>query len=143
MGASVRFAALRLLAVGAVPAVVLVVAGPALFGLVFGPSWTEAGEYARLLAVAYLAQFAVSPVSSTLFLLERQGQELAWVTLRLALTAGGPAVCALAGAPITTAIAVLAAAHLVSYCVLYLLCVRAADRADRAAASPGGEGDRH
>jgi O-antigen/teichoic acid export membrane protein len=143
MGASVRFAALRLLGVGAVPAVVLVAAGPALFGLVFGPSWSEAGEYARLLAVAYLAQFAVSPVSSTLFLLERQGQELAWVTLRLALTAGGPAICGLVGAPITTAIAVLAVAHLVSYCVLYLLCVRAADRADRAAASPGAGRERH
>ena len=81
MGAGVRGAARRLLLIGLLPAAVLIAFGPALFGLVFGPEWTEAGEYARVLAVAYLAQFAVVPISATLFLLERQGQELAWAPL--------------------------------------------------------------
>ncbi|GAA1255264.1 O-antigen flipase Wzx [Pseudonocardia aurantiaca] len=131
LGASVRSASLRLLAVGALPALTLVVTGPALFGLVFGPAWTEAGDYARLLAVAYLVQFAVTPVSSTLFLLEHQDRELGWVAVRLLLTAGGPIVCGLTGAPIGTAIFALALGHVVSYGLLYLLCVRAADAADR------------
>jgi O-antigen/teichoic acid export membrane protein len=131
LGRIVRTSVRRLLLVGAVPAAVLLAAGPALFGVVFGQEWTEAGEFARLLAVAYLGQLAVVPVSSTLFLLERQHQELAWVVLRLVLTAGGPLACGIAGAPVTTAIAALAAGHALSYALLYVLCVRAADDADR------------
>jgi hypothetical protein len=76
-------------------------------------------------------QFAVTPVSSTLFLLEHQDRELAWVALRLVLTAGGLAVCGATGASISTAILALALAHVVSYAVLFGLCVRAADAADR------------
>jgi O-antigen/teichoic acid export membrane protein len=90
LGASVRSAVLRLVAAGALPTIALIVAGPVLFGLVFGAEWTEAGDYARLLAVAYLAQFAVAPVSGTLFLLEHQDRELAWVSVRLLLRAGRP-----------------------------------------------------
>jgi O-antigen/teichoic acid export membrane protein len=131
LGRTVRTSVRKLLLVGAVPAAVLIAAGPALFGFVFGAEWTDAGEYARLLALAYLAQFAVAPVSATLFLVERQHQELAWVVFRLLLTVGGPLACALAGAPLWISVAALAAAHLVSYLVLYRLCVRAADEADR------------
>lgn len=131
MGSAVRGATLRLLAVGAIPAIVLMLFGPSLFGLVFGSNWTEAGEYARFLALAYLAQFTVTPVSATLFLLERQGQELAWGIARLLLTAGGPVVCGLLGAPISVAIVALSVGHVLSYLLLYGLCVRAADSADR------------
>ena len=130
VGRLLRGAVVRLLLLGAGPALVLVVAGPWLFGLIFGPAWIEAGEYARYLAVAYLAQFAVTPVSSTLFLLERQGRELAWGCVRLLLTAGGTAVCGLLGAPVQVAIVALAAGHVVSYAVLYGLCLHAADAAD-------------
>jgi O-antigen/teichoic acid export membrane protein len=130
LGRLLRGAVLRLLLLGAGPALVLVVAGPWLFGLIFGRTWTEAGEYARFLAVAYLAQFAVTPVSSTLFLLERQGQELVWGCVRLLLTAGGTAVCGLLGAPVQVAVIVLAIGHVTSYALLYGLCVHAADAAD-------------
>jgi O-antigen/teichoic acid export membrane protein len=130
LGRLLRGAVRRLLLLGAGPALLLVVAGPWMFGLIFGPTWTEAGEYARFLAVAYLAQFAVTPVSSTLFLLERQGQELVWGCLRLLLTAGGVAACGLLGEPVQIAIVVLAVGHVVSYAVLYGLCLRAVDAAD-------------
>ncbi|MGD9531436.1 lipopolysaccharide biosynthesis protein [Pseudonocardia sp.] len=132
LGRTVRTAVRRLLLAGAVPAVLLLVAGPWLFALVFGPQWREAGEYARLLALAYLGQCAVMPVSSTLFLLEQQHRELGWVVLRLALTAGGPLLCGLLGAPVSVAIAALAAGHVVAYAVLYRFCVKAADASDRA-----------
>jgi O-antigen/teichoic acid export membrane protein len=130
LGRLLRGAVRRLLLLGAGPALLLVVAGPWMFGLIFGPTWTEGGEYARFLAVAYLAQFAVTPVSSTLFLLERQGQELVWGCLRLLLTAGGVAACGLLGEPVQIAIVVLAVGHVVSYAVLYGLCLRAVDAAD-------------
>ena len=80
--------------------------------------------------MAYLAQFAVTPVSSTLFLLERQGQELVWGCVRLLLTAGGIAACGLLEEPVQVAIVVLAVGHVVSYVLLYGLCLRAVDAAD-------------
>ena len=132
LGPTVRTSVRRLLLVGVLPAAVLVIGGPALFELIFGAEWTEAGEYARLLAPAFLAQFAVIPVSATLFLLQRQEQELAWVVFRLLLTAGIPLGCGLAGWPVSAAIGGLAAGHIVSYLILYRLCARAADKADLA-----------
>jgi O-antigen/teichoic acid export membrane protein len=130
LGKLLRGAVLRLLLLGAGPVLLVVVAGPWLFGLIFGPTWTEAGEYARFLAVAYLAQFAVTPVSSTLFLLERQGHELVWGCIRFVLTAGGMAACGLLGVPVLTAVIVLAVGHVLSYAALYILCLHAADVAD-------------
>lgn len=131
LGAGIRSSVRRLLLVGLVPAAALIGFGPGLFGLVFGQEWAEAGTFARVLALAYLAQFAIVPVSATLFLLERQGQELIWAAVRLLLTTVGPAACGLAGAPIVVAVAALAAAHAVSYLALYRLCVRAADASDQ------------
>jgi O-antigen/teichoic acid export membrane protein len=142
LGASIRRAVLRLVAVGVVPSAVVVAAGPSLFATVFGAEWTEAGEYARYLALGYLAQFAVIPVSAALWLLERQGRELAWAILRLLLTAGAPAVCSMLDAPITVAIAALSVAQFVSYAVLYILCVHAADASDRRTVSGGSGGGR-
>ena len=135
MGATVRGAARRLLLVGALPALVLAAAGPPLFELAFGPEWGEAGHYARFLVFAYLAQFVVTPISSTLFLLERQGQELVWGGVRLLLTAGGPLVCGLMGAPMTAAVVAMAVGGVLSYGILYVLCVRAADASDRSPAA--------
>lgn len=43
--------------------VVLIVAGPWLFQLVFGDTWTEAGRYARILAVPIALQFIVTPLT--------------------------------------------------------------------------------
>ncbi|WP_214365445.1 lipopolysaccharide biosynthesis protein [Pseudonocardia sp. H11422] len=128
----VRGSVLRLLAIGVVPATVLVAFGPGLFAVVFGAQWREAGQFAQVLAVAYLAQFAIAPVSQTLFLLERQGLQLVWDSSRLVLTAGGPVVCGLVGASISTAVLVLAIGHVACYGLLYVLCIRAAQTSDRA-----------
>jgi O-antigen/teichoic acid export membrane protein len=141
LGTWVRGTVLRLMGIGVIPTAVLVVFGPALFATVFGAEWREAGEYAQLLCLGYYAQFAVSPVSQTLLILERQGWQLAWDTTRLVLTLGGPAACAWAGAPITTAVLVLSFCYAVGYLLLYLLCVSAAHAADRKRSS-GGHGER-
>jgi O-antigen/teichoic acid export membrane protein len=120
----------RLLLLGAVPTAFMALAGPWLFGLVFGPAWTEAGEYARFLAFAYLAQFALNPVSGVMQLLGRQGQSLGWAGFRLVLTVGGLMVCGLTGVPVLLAIVALSIAHIISWLVMYGLCVRAARAAD-------------
>ena len=67
-----------LLAVAAYPALAVAVAGPALFGFVFGDVWTEAGHYARAVAAwAALAAVAV-PLTRTFDLAERQRADLAF-----------------------------------------------------------------
>jgi O-antigen/teichoic acid export membrane protein len=120
----------RLLLVGALPAAVLILAGPWLFGVIFGPTWTEAGEYARVLALAYLAQFAVNPVSMTPLFLGRQDKLLAWAGTRLVLTSAGPLTCGLLGAPVLVAIAALSIGHIVGWILMYRLCVQSARAAD-------------
>jgi len=47
--------------VGIVPFATLALAGPWLFGLVFGAQWAAAGEYARWLALAEFAGFIAGP----------------------------------------------------------------------------------
>jgi O-antigen/teichoic acid export membrane protein len=120
----------RLVLLGAAPAIILGLFGPWIFGVIFGSGWTEAGVYAQLLALPYLLQFAVNPVSGVLLYLERQGQMLVWSGVRLVLTAGGTIGCALVGLPITGAIAALSIGHVLSYAVLYFLCARAVGSAD-------------
>ena len=120
----------RLLMVGALPTVLLVAAAPWMFGVVFGPTWTEAGEYASILALAYLAQFAVNPVSGTLQFLERQGQSLAWGGIRLVLTVSAVLLCGVLGAPVLVAITALSVAHVLGYALMYVLCLRAARASD-------------
>jgi O-antigen/teichoic acid export membrane protein len=130
LASMLRYTVGRLLMVGALPAALLLIAAPWLFGVVFGPTWTEAGDYARILALAYLLQFAVNPIAGTLQLLERQGQSLAWAGARLLLTVSGPMVCGLIGAPVLVAIASLSIGHILGYAIMYGLCLRAAQASD-------------
>jgi O-antigen/teichoic acid export membrane protein len=131
LAAFTRRSVLRMLAIGAGPAVLVVALGPGAFGLVFGPEWEESGRFAQLLALAYLAEFAVTPISQTLFILERQGVQLVWDVTRLLLTVGGPLLCGLVGAPLVAAVAVLSVAHVTCYLLLYALSMRSARAADR------------
>lgn len=126
----VRITTLALLAAGVLPTAALAGFGPSLFGLIFGLEWTEAGRYAQLLSVGFLAQLAVSPVSQTLLVLERQGAQLAWDVGRLVLTIGAPLCCAVLGASPAVAVATFSAALVISYAALLVTCLRAASRAD-------------
>jgi len=67
----------RLAAYGLLPFIVLALAGPHLFGLVFGQAWDRAGTMASLLAVALFLQFVVTPVSPILHGTQRQPLALA------------------------------------------------------------------
>jgi O-antigen/teichoic acid export membrane protein len=55
-----------LLAAALAMVAVLVVAGPWLFGVVFGTQWTMAGEYARILALPIALQLVVMPLTPLL-----------------------------------------------------------------------------
>lgn len=72
----------RLLAFGALSLGVLVAAGPQLFALVFGPAWTEAGQFAQALALMSLGKLVVVPIAHTLTVLERQDIQFGWDAFR-------------------------------------------------------------
>jgi O-antigen/teichoic acid export membrane protein len=74
--------------VGAPPLAVLALGAPWLFALVFGEGWREAGVYAQLMAVAFLAQFVTTPLEATFLVTERQDLGLARHAIRLVLVVG-------------------------------------------------------
>lgn len=76
---------LRLLAIGAVPTVVLILFGPDLFAFAFGAQWEMAGAFAAMLAVYMLPQFTSSPLMQLLNVFNRQGSFLVINVIRTAL----------------------------------------------------------
>lgn len=75
----------QLVLLSLVPSLAVIVAGPALFALVFGAEWTEAGVYARWLAPWMLFVFIASPLSRLFDVLERQRAELKFNVVLLAM----------------------------------------------------------
>ncbi|MFZ2098315.1 MAG: oligosaccharide flippase family protein [Anaerolineales bacterium] len=62
----------RLAAIGLFPALVLAIAGPQLFSIVFGANWIEAGRYTQILSPWMFILFISSPISNLFAALERQ-----------------------------------------------------------------------
>ncbi len=84
----------RLAVVGIFPALILGIAGPALFSTVFGAEWNEAGIYAQILSPWMFFLFISSPLSLLFSTLERQELTLPvnsaiFITRVLALLVGG------------------------------------------------------
>lgn len=82
----------RLAVVGVLPAVALAALAPWAFDLIFGSNWHRAGQYAQVMAVAFLAQFVAGPIANVFNLLERQGVALLSDSVRLVLVVAAPVV---------------------------------------------------
>lgn len=62
----------RLTALGLFPALILAIAGPQLFAIVFGANWIEAGRYAQILSPWMFILFISTPLGNLFATLERQ-----------------------------------------------------------------------
>ena len=120
----------RLLLLGIAPLLLLIFFGPALFALVFGEAWREAGVYAQLISVGFLARFAVSPVSS-FAILEELEYALAFNALFLVLVLLGLGGSRLLSPSPRYAIASLGLSTAVAYVIMYVLNLHAMNRAQR------------
>jgi O-antigen/teichoic acid export membrane protein len=80
------FKALLLLGLG--PSLVLFLFSPPLFAWVFGESWREAGELARILAPLYFLNFIASPLSYVFFVAGKQKIDLVWQVALFLMTLG-------------------------------------------------------
>lgn len=111
----------KLFLVGIGPTVILLVAGPFLFSIIFGEDWAMSGVYARYLAPALLAQLVVSPLTQTVSVLERQDLQL-WVTaLRTGLVFAAFIGAFRSSWSAETAIAAFSVLLLASYLVLFVI----------------------
>jgi O-antigen/teichoic acid export membrane protein len=111
------------LAVG--PMIVLAVVAPTLFVFAFGPSWAEAGKFARFLSVAYLARSAVVPIAATLNIVERQDLQLCWDVSRLVLVLAGITYAHACGWSADSAVIVYALLNALAYVGNGFLCSHA------------------
>ena len=92
--APLYFKTLRILLVLALPpALIMLLAGPWLFALVFGPAWREAGEMAAALSPYMLCHFIASPLGMIPLVIDRQRMAFAFTIasniLFLGALAGG------------------------------------------------------
>ncbi len=115
----------RLFLWGVVPALLLAIAAPLLFPIVFGADWAESGIYAALLAPVALAQLVSSPVSSILVVLERQDLHLAREITAIGVLVVAFGIAVLGKLEATWAIALLSAAGTLN-AVIYLVIMRQA-----------------
>jgi O-antigen/teichoic acid export membrane protein len=68
----------KLFIVSLLPFLILLLAGPWLFVLVFGEAWRDAGVFASILSVYLLTQFISTPIVNVLTVFEKQ-----WIFLRI------------------------------------------------------------
>ncbi len=78
----------RMLLLAAVPVAVASLTAPVVFTIVLGEPWSEAGVYAQLLILMFVTGIVASPLSVTLFVLERQDLQLAWDSVRFVSVVG-------------------------------------------------------
>ncbi|QSB24057.1 lipopolysaccharide biosynthesis protein [Curtobacterium sp. 24E2] len=114
----------RLAVAGAAAAVVVVLIAPTAFGAVFGEQWASSGQYARILAPAFVAQVAVSPITQLLAMLGGQAAQMAWDAARLVLCTAAVLVPSLLGASMPVVLGALTVALIVCYSVVLLLVLR-------------------
>ena len=74
--------------VALVPALGIAVITPLLAGPVFGERWSEAGVYVAILVPMFYAAFVITATGDILYVVERQGLQLARELLRLAFLGG-------------------------------------------------------
>ena len=73
----------RMFMLGLLPAVLVGLFAPAVFAIAFGPTWTLAGEMARIMAPLVLVALVTSSVNMAIMILGWQKVQLGWELARL------------------------------------------------------------
>lgn len=128
----------RLALWGLLPSVGLAVAGPLLFGPVFGSSWETAGVFVAVSAPMVWIRFIAVPVSHTLLVTEQQGLQLCWDVGRIVLLTAGLAMAGSLDWSATAAVAMYSGTMTVSFAALAALALWVPSRARRSRPAAGG-----
>jgi O-antigen/teichoic acid export membrane protein len=111
----------RLIFIAVLPISMITIAGPYLFGIVFGETWREAGSFVRLLGFPFFLQFTIAPMAQTLIIIERQDTMLMWGVLRFVLIVGGISAARLFDLSETYAVIFYGIGVVISYSCLYFI----------------------
>ena len=77
---------LKKLTMFGIPILVVVwIAAPSAFSLLFGKEWEPAGEYARILGFYYVGQMITKPIAVVMVLMELRGRQMFWSLTRAAI----------------------------------------------------------
>ena len=114
----------KLLIWGALPIALLAFMGPFGFSKIFGSEWGEAGTYTQILAIMFLIQFIVVPLSQTLNVLERQNVQFAWDFFRLVLVCFSLYASYVFGFTPRAAIALYGFIMMIAYVALYFISLK-------------------
>ncbi|MGH9684190.1 MAG: lipopolysaccharide biosynthesis protein [Candidatus Acidiferrales bacterium] len=122
---------------GIVPLGLLIPFGPQLFGFVFGARWVEAGRYAQLLALPFLAMLTVGPVYPTLTVLERQDWQFAADALGMLIMILGMRYAHSMGLSGRWAVGAYGISVMITYLSLFVLALFAIQRRSIKSSSTG------
>ena len=111
---------LQLAVLGAPAVILILIAGPSLFALVFGEDWRTAGTYARWMAPWIYLQFQWQPLSTLSIVLELQRQALAAQAFGFALRVGSLGVCLWMATSVNTAVLAFSLTSAAVYAIIQL-----------------------
>lgn len=117
-----------LLALAAIPALVLALFAPDLFANALGPRWRTAGMIATAIVPWQIAQLCVSPVSRIVLICDGQRLKLVYDTSILLLTLGTFIVGSRNGVSLIHLVALLSVANVIGYLIYLGLLVRLASK---------------
>lgn len=117
----------RLFFIALLPCVLLFLIGPEFFSRVFGSTWSQAGQYARILAPMFLLQLCVVPLSQTLNIFERQDLQLIWDLGRFGMVFAALWISHIMQWSDESAMLSYGLVMVVSYLVLFIMCFKTLD----------------
>ena len=77
-----------LVLIAIVPTLIIYFILPHFFGIIFGPEWSLAGEFAKIMALLFFFRFIASPLSYVLYIAEKQIYDLFWQIGLFTVTVG-------------------------------------------------------
>jgi len=116
----------KLASIAMPPALILVLAGPELFTIVFGSDWRQAGEFAQWMAVYIYFQFITSPLSQLVSVLEKQIQGTCFQAALMIMQLAGLSIGTVYGSLILS-VALFSLGSVVCYFGFLVWIVRATD----------------
>ena len=102
-----------------IPCIIIVIWGPQLFGLVFGQTWLESGEYARLMIGRIIAFSLVLPIGRMLEIFGYQQYDLAINIGRFVLIAVAVFAINILKLNSYNTVLLLSSVNMIAYAVLY------------------------
>lgn len=115
----------NLFLIGILPTIILLIASPWLFAIIFGSVWREAGVYVSICAISIFIQFVVGPVFSIINILEKQKWQLMCDALGMLLVLTGVFAAHYLGWSARIAVGLYATAVSIMYLSLLIVSNRA------------------